>query len=338
MSAWKRAALVVGTAGAVAGAGLAAERAAARRLRGREDPDAGREIVAEYDHSYRLASHDGGELFVVDRGAGPVILLSHGVTLSVRTWAKQLSGLAAAGYRVVAFDHRGHGESTVGDAGHTVENLGADVRSVLEGLDLHDVVLVGHSMGGVAAQSFCIHHPQIAQDRLAGIVLLSSLTRSILAGSPRLASASTWVADRLPDGAAALRAHDFGFVLARLGFGRDPAPSHVEATRQMMLDNSSATRREAVAALAGLDLSRDIGAIDLPTLIICGTADLITPLAESRRIARRIPGAQLEVVDGGGHMLMFERAAVVNALIADFARKVQHDGRDAQDPAVGGSG
>ena len=58
-------------------------------------------------------------------------------------------------------------------------------------------------------------------------------------------------------------------------------------------------------------------------MIICGTADLVTPLAESRRMAHRIPGARLEVVEGGGHMLMFERATVVDGLIADFARSVQ---------------
>ena len=323
MSAWKRAAIGVGAIGGIVGAGFAVERAVVGRLRRHEDPDFDSPIVAEYDRSYRLPSHDGGEVFVVEKGEGPVIVLSHGVTLSVRTWAKQLSGLSAVGFRVVAFDHRGHGESTVGDSGHTIENLGADVRTVLEGLDLRDVVLVGHSMGGVAAQSFCINHAEVARERVAGIVLLSSLTRSFLAGVPALATATTWTADHLPDAGRMLAARDLGLAVSRLGFGRDPVASQVEATRQMILDTKTGTRRDAVAALAGLDLSDQIGAIDRPTLIICGTADLVTPLAESRRMARRIPHARLEVIDGGGHMLMFERATVVDGLIADFARSVQ---------------
>ena len=323
MSAWKRAALAVGAIGGLVGVGIAAERTVVRRLRRQEDPDVDTPIVAEYDRSYRLPSHDGGEVFVVEKGEGPVIVLSHGVTLSVRTWAKQLTGLSAAGFRVVAFDHRGHGESTVGTSGHTIENLGADVRTVIEGLDLHDVVLVGHSMGGVAVQSFCLDHADVARERVAGIVLLSSLTRSILAGVPRLAAATTWTADHLPDAGGVLRARDFGLAVSRLGFGRNPVASQVEATRQMILDTKTGTRRDAVAALAGLDLSDRIGCIDHPTLIICGTADLVTPLAESRRMARRIPDARLEVVEGGGHMLMFERATVVDGLIADFARSVQ---------------
>ena len=329
MSGWKRAALAIGAISGLVGVGFAAEKTVARRLRRQEDPGVDTPIVAEYDRSYRLPSHDGGEIFVVEKGEGPVIVLSHGVILSVRTWAKQLTGLSAAGFRVVAFDHRGHGESTVGDSGHTIENLGADVRTVIEGLDLHDVVLVGHSMGGVAVQSFCLDHAEVARDRVAGIVLLSSLTRSFLAGVPRLAAATTWTADHLPDGAGMLRARDLGLAVSRLGFGRNPVASQVEATRQMILDTKTGTRRDAVAALAGLDLSDQIGAIDRPTLIICGTADLITPLAESRRMARRIPGARLEVVDGGGHMLMFERATLVDGLIADFARSVQESVAEA---------
>ncbi len=323
MTRWRAAGVVGGVVGAAIGAGIAAERIAARRLRAAPDPDTDAELRLEFDRFRRLPSHDGGEIYVVERGTGPVIVLSHGVTLSIRTWAKQFHTLVDAGFRVVAFDHRGHGESKLGESGHAIENLSADVRTVLEGLDLHDVVIVGHSMGGIATQSFCIHHPDVARERVAGIVLLSSLARSPLASRPGAANASVWLADHLPDGAAALRARHLGLVLARLGFGRDPAPSHIEVTRQMILETSPETRRDAVAALAGLDLSDHLGEIDRPTLIICGTSDLITPVAESRRMARRIPGAELVEVAGGGHMLMFERTDLVDAAIIEFAHLVQ---------------
>ncbi len=323
MSRWKVAGVVGGAVGAAIGTAFAAERVAARRLRAAPDPDADGGLSLEFDTFWRIPSHDGGETYVVERGTGPVILLSHGVTLSVRTWAKQFHTLVDAGFRVVAFDHRGHGESKLGESGHAIENLAADVRTVLEGLDLHDVVIVGHSMGGIATQSFCIHHPDVAHERVAGIVLLSSLARSPLASRQGAADASIWLADHLPDGAAALRARHLGLVLARLGFGRDPAPSHIEATRQMILETSPETRRDAVAALAGLDLTGQLAEIDVPTLIICGTSDLITPIAESRRMARRIPGAELVEVPGGGHMLMFERTAVIDAAITEFAHRVQ---------------
>ena len=333
MSTWRRAGVALGALGAAAGIAVAGNRLAANRLRAR--PDADGELVLRPERTHRLPAHDGGEIFVVEAGSGPPIVLSHGVTLSVRTWAKQFQALPARGFRVVAFDHRGHGESTLGTAGHGVEQLAHDVRSVLEGLDLHDAVVVGHSMGGIAVQSFCIHHRELARARVAGIVLLSSLARSPLGANPRVTRMLTQVVNRLPDGAAALRARDLGLVVARIGFGTDPVPSQVEATRQMMLATSRETRRDAVLALAGLDFTTQLAGIDRPTLVIGGTADVIAPIAESRRMARRIPGARLEEVPGGGHMLMYERAGLIDDLIVDFARSVQGAGLDAVGDGAG---
>jgi non-heme chloroperoxidase len=328
VSALRRASVALGTAGALAGVAFAGNRVAARRLRGHRG-DTDDELTVSPDHVWRLPAHDGGEIFVVEAGSGPPILLSHGVTLSVRTWAKQLAALSAAGFRVIAFDHRGHGESTVGTAGHGIQQLADDMRTVIEGLDLQDVVIVGHSMGGIAVQSFCVHHPDIARARVAGIVLLSSLARSPLGANPRVARLLSRLVNRLPDGAAALRARDLGLVISRIGFGRDPAPEHVEATRQMMLATSAATRRDAVAALFGLDLEPRLREIDRPTLVIGGTADVIAPIVESRRMARGISGARLEEIEGGGHMLMLERAELVDRLITEFARSVQSPDVDA---------
>lgn len=319
----------VGAVGAVAGATVAVERAVVRRLRKRPDPDREGGLSVEFERTWRMPSHDGGEIFVAESGAGPTILLSHGVTLSVQTWTKQFLSLVAAGFRVVAFDHRGHGSSTVGDDRHGLDQLAADMRSVVEGLDLRDVVIVGHSMGGIATQGFCLNYPDAARERVAGIVLLSTLARSPLAANPRIAWLGTWAVGHGPDAVGLLRARDFGFLVARMGFGRNPSPSHVEATRKMILATDSITRRDAVIGLSGLDFTGRLAEIDRPTLVICGTADLLTPIAESRRIARRIPGARLEEIAGAGHMLMFERSEIIDSLITDFAREVQDPGRVA---------
>lgn len=324
MSVGRRVGIAAAAVGAVSGLVVAGERFAARRLRTTGDRDGDDSLVVEFERSWRLPAHDGGEIYVVEAGSGPPILLSHGVTLSMRVWARQLRSLAAEGFRVIAYDHRGHGDSHLGPAGHGLDQIAADLRSIIEAMDLHDVVVVGHSMGGIATQLLCLDHPEVARERVAGIVLLSTLARSPFAANPRLGQVATWMADRLPDGAGALRARDLGLVIARLGFGRSPAPGQVEATRQMILATDARTRREATSALAGLDVTARLGSIDRPTLVVVGTADLITPLAESRRIARRIPGARLEVLDGGGHMLMFEQAEKLDRLVADFARAVQH--------------
>jgi pimeloyl-ACP methyl ester carboxylesterase len=91
----------------------------------------------------------------------------------------------------------------------------------------------------------------------------------------------------------------------------------------MMADCPPDTRRDAPRILVGLDLTPDLPKIDMPTLVIGGTADMLTPLSEAKRIVKLIPGARLEVLPDGGHMLMLERAETLTQLIVDFAREAR---------------
>lgn len=261
-------------------------------------------------------------------------MLCHGVTLSARTWVKQLERLPELGFTVLAIDSRGHGDSRAGESGHSVANLALDLRTALEALDVRDAVLVGHSMGGIAVQALAAYHPEVVQQRVKGIVLLSTLARTIFTDAKRL----QWLIERhghlLPDFGGLMARRNLGLLLARIGFGRDPQPSHVELVRHMIESCDPETTRGSTRALLGLDLVPDISRIRVPTLVICGSADLITPPAESRRIAATIPGARLEMLDGGGHMLMLERTEEVDRMIVDFAHEVI-DGSPAQVEAVG---
>jgi non-heme chloroperoxidase len=315
--------VAVGTAGALAGAGYASQRVLARRLRGRPDGDAARALDAPMYVDRVLDSHDGGSIYVVESGEGPPIVLSHGVTNSSRSWFHQLESLPCAGFRTIAFDHRGHGGSALGTSGHSLENLALDMRTVVEGLDLHDAVLVGHSMGGVAVQGFVTEFPDIAAERVAGIVLLSTLAKTPFGSySTRTKKRIEQITNRAPDMSWMWSHRNVGLLFARLGFGRDPHPSHVELVRQMLRDCPPETRLEAPRALIGLDTTAVLPNVDLPTLVIVGTGDLLTPPSQAREIARLIPNARLEVFPGGGHMLMLERAAELDRLIIDFAHDV----------------
>ena len=324
MSATKRAGIAAGAVAGAAGLAFGGARIAAKRLRKRPEGDAGDVLHFPVYASTSVPSHDGGTIHVVSEGSGAPIVLSHGVTLSVRTWVRQLETLPAQGFRVVAFDHRGHGDSKLGDTGFSIDNLGDDVRSVLEALDLHDCLLVGHSMGGIAVQSFLLRHPEVAAERVKGVVLLSTLARVPLSG-PRTAGLRTLI-DRLgevvPDSTRLWGSPNLGFLAARIGFGRDAKPSHVELVRRMMFECAADTRRESPRSLLGLDFTARLPEVRIPTLVIGGTADVIAPPAESRRLAALIPGARLEMLHGGGHMLMLEQAEIVNRLITDFAREV----------------
>ncbi len=310
----------------MAGLAYGAQRLAATRMRRAHDGDARRALDAPTYLDHRLDTHDRGTIYVVERGneLDPPIVLSHGVTLSVRTWFHQLEELPKEGFRAIAFDHRGHGRSVLGREGHTLENLGRDVKTVLEGLDLHGAVLVGHSIGGVAVQSFVTRFPHIAAERVAGIVLLSTLAYTPFGSrSTRTKARLEKISKRTPNAQWLWDAPNLGFLAARVGFGKNPHPSHVDLVRQMMSECPAETRREAPRVLVGLDLTRELPKVRIPTLVVVGTADVLTPPFEARRIAQLISGARLELMRDGGHMLMLEQTDQLDRLIVDFAREVR---------------
>ena len=319
----KGAAFAGGAAAAFGGALYTAEVLAARRVRRRPDEDAAVVLGPIVLPGRTVTSADGAMINVVEAGAGPPIVLVHGVTLSVRTWVRQFPALSAKGFRVVAFDQRGHGASIVGSQGHGVAQIGDDVRAVLDALDLHDAILVGHSMGGVAVQSFVTAHPAVARERVRGIVLLSTLCRTPVGSqSTQLRTAIERVTRRTPDTTRLWNTKNLGFLLARIGFGREPYASEVDLVRQMLRDCPNDTRVAAPRSLIGMDLSQQIVDIALPTLVVAGTADAITPPFHARQIHEAIPNSRLEIVEGAGHMIMLEQPDRLHELIHDFAREV----------------
>ena len=320
-SALKGLGVAAGVAAGAAGSAYGAQRAVSRNLRHRPDPDAGRLGTLRFDAARVLEAHDGGELPTYSRGTGPTVLFSHGVSISARTWVKQFDELPEHGVRVVAYDHRGHGASIAGSTGHSVENLATDIHTVIDELDLHDVVLVGHSMGGIAAQAYALHHAAHARAHVRGLVLLSTFARTPLAAVGRSNGMAGRVSGWL-DLAALTARPELGTFIARLGFGRDPRASHVELARQMLSECEPDASRAAILPLLGLDLTGELGRLEIPTLVVGGMADILTPPLEARRLARHIPGARLHLFERAGHMLMLERTDELHHLLFEFAREV----------------
>ncbi len=330
-------AAIAGVAGAVGASAWAVDQALRRRRR-THDEERSRAPGSSSDAddivlrpitlaAASIPTHDNGTINYVDTGIDlehgdqPTVVLVHGVTLSVRTWVRQIDTLPKAGLRVVAYDQRGHGASVLGDTGFSVPNLGDDLAALLDGLGLDDVVLVGHSMGGIAVQSFVARHPGMARDRVRGIVLLSTLAATM--GGSQAAQINALVervTRRTPDSTRLWAARPVGRMMARVGFGREPVDSHLELVRQMLLECSPATRAAGPRSLIGFDLTKELDAIDIPTVVVCGTKDVITPPSNARLLHERIAGSRLVLLDGGGHMLMLERADVVDGVIIELAR------------------
>ena len=247
-----------GTAAAVAAAGWAAPKlatgAAAAAPRRRRSARASTRRCTSTTGCRRTTE---APIYVVEHGDGPPIVLSHGVTLSVRTWFHQLELLPKEGFRTIAFDHRGHGESELGESGHSLDNLAEDVRSVVLGLDLHDAILVGHSMGGVAVQLFALRHPELARERVRGIVLLSTLAKTPLGSrSTQMKDRMERCFNRVPDSTLLWERKNLGFLARATRLRQRSAPESRRA--RPAHDCSRAHPKPAGHAprvLVGLDLA-----------------------------------------------------------------------------------
>jgi len=321
-------------------------------------PDARR---LRYTPTLRVPADDGTELAVEilgDGHPGPTFVFAHGWTFSSRSYHYQR--MLAERYRLVFMDHRGHGESDLGPReNRTIDQIGRDLGAVIEatcggrgsgakksrgrgsgakeGGD-RDVILVGHSMGGMTIMSLAAHDPDLFGTKVKGVALLNTSAGEVsdnTFGLPRpLVAAFTkqW------EGAMALMVSDpekaekqkragtrMSLFMSRLlNFGKKPDKRLVAFTEAM----SSQTRAEVVGdfylSLAEHDKIEALKALShVPTLVIAGERDRLLPPKHARRIAAAVPHARLLELRGAGHCPMLEQPEAVNAALYDLAEAVQ---------------
>jgi pimeloyl-ACP methyl ester carboxylesterase len=249
---------------------------------------------------------------------GPTVLLVHGYIESVRFWAPVVRRLVSAGLDVVLVDQRGHGDSERGDAPFDTQTLADDVRAWVEQLDLRDAVLAGHSMGGVSAMASAGLHPEVATARLRSMVLVATLAfPEPLFGLPDLKvdhARTVRVLERV------VARETLGLLFLSRVFGTYPTRSALEATRDSLLATDVGTRIDAMRMLRDFDLRPVLPDVPVPTVVVAGSHDRLTPLPGNEVIADLIPDARLEVVPGMGHMLMFEAPDAVTDAIVQAAK------------------
>jgi pimeloyl-ACP methyl ester carboxylesterase len=244
-------------------------------------------------------------------GDGQPLLLVHGFPLDHTMWQAQIDALADRCH-VIAPDLRGFGGSgTAGDV-LTMQALADDLAALLDAMSIdRPVVLCGLSMGGYVAWQFLQRHP----GRLAKLVLCD--TRAA-ADSHTAAQGRLAMAERvLKEGPAFVAETMLPKLFAERARRENPAV--VEATRRVILATAPATIAAAQRGMAQRsDATPMLPQIRLPTLLICGREDAITPLDEMRGVAQAIPGAQLVEVAGAGHMAPLEAPDEVNAALRRF--------------------
>ena len=253
-----------------------------------------------------VTADDGAEIFYKDWGAGgsPVVL-SHGWPLSSDAWEAAALFLAEHGHRAIAHDRRGHGRSSQTWNGNEMDTYADDLACLIETLDLQDVTLVGHSTGGGEIVRYVGRH---GTDRVARLVLVSAVPPLMLRhrGQPGGTPVETF--DAIRAGETADRSQLYRDLADGPFFGHNRNHDVSQGVRDAFWLQSMACGHrgayECIAAFSATDFRPDLARIDVPTLVIHGDDDQIVPFeVGGKRSAELIPGAVLEVYEGGAHGL-----------------------------------
>lgn len=308
-------------AGAV-GSVWAAARAVVARIRQNPDPVPRERLVVEpRGEQVCITRPDGTVLHALVAGQGPPVVLVHGYSARILEWNLVWDELQAKGFRVIAFDQRGHGHSTLGSDGVGSEPMAADVAAVLRHFDVRDGVLVGHSMGGFVSIRAILDHPDLTQ-RLRGLVLFATWAGRTLDGAPQNRLQIPLL--RYGILRKALRNRTVATLFGAAQCGAHPSPAMVSVFVEFFnrhLDEHGPLL-PIVRAFSHEDGYPRLAEIAVPTAVMVGTGDRIMPPTHSRRLAEGIPGARLVQVPDAGHLLNWEAPEDLVNVVESFVAQL----------------
>lgn len=319
-----RARLLIGATGAALVAGVSAKLVsdAQRKSRIRQRGD---DIAFGSLHGERhtVTASDGTQLNVeIDDGPddGPTVVFCHGWMCNLDSWHFQRAALRGQ-VKMIFFDQRSHGASQrSAPQDCTVEQLGRDVADVIE---THapdgDIILVGHSMGGMTIMSLAAQLPDWFDGRISGVVLCATGAGNLMRGSKAFSYARPLIR-RVSFMLDAGRTFNSYSVIRRFALGPYADERYVSMTEEMILKNRSHVLLDFYPMLLELDMYAALAHLTAPHVsVVAGRKDLVTPIRHSRRLVELIDGAELITLEDAGHMVMFEAHETVTATIAEAA-------------------
>lgn len=284
------------------------------------------------DDGTALAVHEYGP-----QAADLTVVFVHGHCLRSAAWQFQLSFLHrrfGQSVRLIAYDQRGHGDSSQASMDtYTVDQLGRDLADVLRATRADKTILVGHSMGGMAALAYVRHNPGLVGTQVVGLALIATaagdlarhgIGRSL--NSPALHAVRALV-HHAPLAAGTIRT--VGQQVCRplihgFGYGLHTSPRLRTLGTAMLTEVPIHTM---VGFLDGLRRHDEHAALRnltaIPVAVVCGDNDLMTPPVHSRAIAAALPAAELTMIPGAGHMVLHERHTQVGTILAALIRQVR---------------
>lgn len=264
----------------------------------------------------------------IDVGTGQPVVLIHGWPLSHRMWESQINALTENGFRCIAYDRRGFG-----DSGQALEFnydvFAEDLESLMVHLDVRDVVLVGFSMGGGEVARYLA---RFGDARVASAVFLGAVTPFMLRGPDNPAGVDGGIFDAM---LAAVRTDRIAFLQRFFIDFYDAVPGNTRVAQDLVAYSkaiawmaSPLATQQGIVAFGTTDFRSDLATITVPTLIVHGGADRIVPLAASAPHTHAlIPDSRLEVIPGAPHGFAVTHAAELNAILLDFLQHTAVPGK-----------
>ena len=262
----------------------------------------------------KFAHVRGLEMAYVDAGGGPAVLFLHGYPFDQSMWREQVDAITAAGFRAIAPDLRGLGETKSSGEVATMDEMARDAAALLDHLRVEQAVVCGLSMGGYVAFEFA----HLFSARVRGLVLAG--TRAPADNEQEKAGRAQQVQTMLRAGMVPISIATLPKLLAARTLAEKP--DVVKRVRTMITRSDP---KGAAAAQLGMaarrDYSGDLSEIDVPTLIIVGREDPIRPVADAEFMHRGIQNSRLEIIEDSAHMTNMEQPEVFNRVLIEFLRK-----------------
>ena len=270
-----------------------------------------------------ITTKDGADIFYKDWGNGQPIVFHHGWPLSADDWDTQMLFFLDHGYRVVAFDRRGHGRSSQVADGHDMDHYAADTAAVVEHLKLRDAIHIGHSTGGGVVARYIAHY---GKGRVAKAVLMSAVPPIMVKTARNPDGLSIEVFDGLRSSLAANRAQFYRDLASGpfYGFNRPgakPMDGVVENWWRQGMMGSVKAHYDGIKAFSETDFTEELKNIDVPTLVMHGDDDQIVPYKDAALLsAKLLKQATLKVYPGFPHGMLTTHADVINQDLLEFTR------------------
>ena len=324
--------------GAALGGAAIAGIAAQQRLKHRIEADPDREALRDPPTGEKFAarSADGttlhGELF--GSSDGMTVVLAHGWTEQLAYWTYVIRELSGKGFRVAAYDLRGHGKSDrAAEGDYSIARFGEDLEAVLRACvpDGRRALVAGHSLGAMSIVAWAEHHQ--VQSRASAAALLNTgvgdlLAENLLIPVPWIANAfNRALAPRFSVGSRAplprFSTPLSHAVIRYIAFGPEATPAQIAFYERMLFAFPPDVRADVGIALSELELYEALPRLTVPTLVLAGENDRLTPPSHARRIAEMLPQLeQLVILPRTGHMGPLERPAEVCSALVELAEKV----------------